>query len=165
MRRESGPLTSMETFIRTQFSLQGLLNELKLHPFCAPIEYQKGVSYISVSPPPILCWLARCCYWILLICVPPSPIFSCQKTTEVSKFLQRHVRDFSKPGTRLAASLVSTVMQVVPVPGGVRTGNPTRKNRKADQWLSLGVQELLHLSFVKGGVQTQNLGVPNLARD
>lgn len=53
MRGESGPLTSMGTFIRTQFSFQGFLNELK-PPFCAPIEYQKGASYIYVSPPPIL---------------------------------------------------------------------------------------------------------------
>lgn len=165
MRRESGPLTSMGTFIRTQFDLQGLPNELKLHPFCAPTEYHKGTSCISVSPPPFLRWRARCYYWMLLICAPPSPIFACQKTTEVSKFLQRRVRDLSEPGTRLTASLVSTVMQVVPGPGGVRTGNPTGKNRKADQWLGLGVQELLHLSFGEGGVQTQNLGVPNLARD
>lgn len=74
--------------------------------------------YISVSPPPILRWLAPCCYWILLICAPPSPIFACQKTTEVSKILQRHVRDLSAPGTPLTASLVSTVMQVVPVCAG-----------------------------------------------
>lgn len=100
-----------------------------------------------------------------MICVTPSPNFACQKTTKVSKFLQRHVCDLSGSGTLLTASLVSAVMQVVPVPSGVRTGNPTRKNRKADQWLGLGVQELLHLSFGKGGVQTQNLGVPNLARD
>lgn len=48
MRGESGPLTSMGTFIRTQFSFQGFLNELK-PPFCAPIEYQKGASYICVT--------------------------------------------------------------------------------------------------------------------
>ena len=57
------------------------------------------------------------------------------------------------------------MMQVVPAMGGVRTGNPTRKNRKADQWLGPGVQELLHLSFGKGGVQIQNLGVSNMAHD
>lgn len=91
MRRESGPLTSMGTFIRTQFNLKGLLNELKLHPFSNPTEYQKGASYIPASPPLIWHWLAHCHYWILLICVLLSPTFAYQKTKEVFKFLWRNV--------------------------------------------------------------------------
>lgn len=155
----------MGTFIRTQFSLQGLLNELSYIHFVPPQNPRK----VQV---PFLCHLLPFALTCMLLLLNPADLCSSQANFCLSK----NHRGFqvstktcpwfiSAWHSTHSFSPVSTVMQVIPAPDGVRTGNPTRKNRKADSWLGLGVQELLHLSFGKGGVQTQNLGVPNLARD
>jgi len=170
MRRESGPLTSMGTFIRTQFNLKGLLNELKLHPFCNPTEHQKGASDIPASPLLIWHWLAHCHYRILLIQLCSSQPDFCW-ASQPSKNQRGFQISIEKCLIYLSLApdsqsvLFLPWMQVVPVPGGMRTGNPTRKNRKVNPWLGLWVQELLPLSSGRGSAQTQNLGVPNLARD